>query len=456
MVVAILVSFVVLLLSIFVISLSIHNSTQSAYDRKRVQSIDAAEAGLDSFWLLVQTTAPQSLPCASPATGTVASSPGVASYSVQPTYYNSSGGVMSCSLAQASPPSAISVTSTGTTDGGVPRKLQSYAVLTPTNSGTAGAIVMNSGATFNNSFTVNGNNGNNADIYVNQGDLTILNQPDVFGNIYVSNGNFSASNNSTVHGNVWANGTVTINSPAAVTSDVTSSTTSISGTGTVGGNATAGSTIASTLSVAGTKLQSSPQGPPPSQPIPYVCWTAIAGVCTAQSADWTAAGYTIHTDTTCSSALTYLTTGTITGNVVERIAAVCDLSVGNNATVNFNGNLAIFTDGSITMSNLNTWTEQGSTGNLFFLANYRTGLNCATGSYDISTGNHSIFNNANVAFYSPCNVTINNLNDFSGQVVGQTVNIANNFTLTFQPVVIPGAGTISGFKQDIQYVREIA
>ena len=42
MVVAIMVTFIVFLLSLFVIQVSTHNSQQSAYDRKRIQSVDAA------------------------------------------------------------------------------------------------------------------------------------------------------------------------------------------------------------------------------------------------------------------------------------------------------------------------------------------------------------------------------------------------------------------------------
>ena len=45
MVIAMLVVFVVVLLSIVVLDMSVHNTGQAAYDRKRVTSIAAAEAG---------------------------------------------------------------------------------------------------------------------------------------------------------------------------------------------------------------------------------------------------------------------------------------------------------------------------------------------------------------------------------------------------------------------------
>src|SRR5437899_5950290 len=62
MVTALLVSMVLLFLSIAVIALSLHNSTQSAFDRKRVQSIGAAEAGIDAY-LSALTSMPDSTAC---------------------------------------------------------------------------------------------------------------------------------------------------------------------------------------------------------------------------------------------------------------------------------------------------------------------------------------------------------------------------------------------------------
>jgi len=50
MVTALMVSLVVLFLSIVVVALSLHNSTISAFDRKRIQAIDASEAGIDAWY----------------------------------------------------------------------------------------------------------------------------------------------------------------------------------------------------------------------------------------------------------------------------------------------------------------------------------------------------------------------------------------------------------------------
>jgi hypothetical protein len=459
MVVAIMVSFVVLLLSIFVVQLSIHNSTQSAYDRKRITSVAAAEAGINAFWATVQSTAPQSLPCATPLTGTLGSSPGTATYSTQPTYYDASGATLACPLSQTNVPAAMLLTSTGTTNGDVARKVQAYATLSPTLTGLAAAILTTSATSFTNAFTLYGNGGNNADVYIDDGNLSISNLPAIYGNVYVSNGSYDQANNSRIYGDVWANGSVSVANPAYITGDATSSTSSLSGSGAIGGNARAGTTIAGTLNISGSKSPDSPQGAPPTQAFPLVCWTA-SGACTGQSASWT--GYTVQTFADCIAAHDYLTGGTtISGDVVVRIITTppCTLSISQGEAVNFTGNLAIFTDGAVTMANLNNWNNLGATGkNLYFIVNYRTGLVCGTypGPYDITTGNNSNFNNVNVSLYSPCGIRVANLNTFSGQIIGATVQITNNCTINFRPVLIPGAGQIAGFQQSIVYVREVA
>ena len=80
---------------------------------------------------------------------------------------------------------------------------------------------------------------------------------------------------------------------------------------------------------------------------------------------------------------------------------------------------------------------------------------CNSALYIISTGNLSRFTNASVLFYSPCTVALNNLNGFTGQVLGDTVEIKNNFTLNYQPVLVPGLDNVQGFNQKVVYIREV-
>jgi Tfp pilus assembly protein PilX len=56
MVTAILVSAVILTLSITAASLAIHNTDQSGLDRKRLQVVAGAEAGVDAAYASLETT----------------------------------------------------------------------------------------------------------------------------------------------------------------------------------------------------------------------------------------------------------------------------------------------------------------------------------------------------------------------------------------------------------------
>jgi hypothetical protein len=49
---------------------------------------------------------------------------------------------------------------------------------------------------------------------------------------------------------------------------------------------------------------------------------------------------------------------------------------------------------------------------------------------------------------------MSNQNAFYGQVVGGSVDIGNNWNMNFRPIVFPGAH-VSGFKQDVAYIRQI-
>jgi hypothetical protein len=375
MVIAMFVVLAVVLLSTAILDMSIHNTDQAAYDRKRVTSVAAAESGIDRAWNLIQYTPPDdpAMPCGTPDTGTLSTAPGPASYEVDYTWFDANGAaIATCPLSETNLPASVLVTSTGRTNNGVPRTMQAYMTLTPSFGGFDAAIIAVTTATFNNNFTINGGTSNNGDVYILNGNLTMSNSPTIYGSVFVPNGSVSMSNSSRVVGSVWANTTATMSNSATVNGDMTSSTSSINGNGTVGGDARAGTTIAAGINVSGTRYPNSPQGPPPTQVFPKLCQVAIAGVCDA--IPWAANGYTINTYTgasACTSARSFLTSGTITGNRVVWINQVCDLSISNNSAINFTGNLAIVTQGSISMANQNNWNGV-SGGNLFFIVNHRT------------------------------------------------------------------------------------
>ncbi|MGH2578901.1 MAG: PilX N-terminal domain-containing pilus assembly protein, partial [Actinomycetota bacterium] len=110
LVVALLVSFVVLLLGTAVVSLSLHNLDASGYDRRRLLSIGAAEAGLDSYDETVERTPPSSLPCT--LSGTVSSGPSMATYEASIELFNAAGAEIACPPSGTTPVAAM-ITSTG-------------------------------------------------------------------------------------------------------------------------------------------------------------------------------------------------------------------------------------------------------------------------------------------------------------------------------------------------------
>src|SRR5687768_14669450 len=63
MVVALMVAFVVLMLSAIVVAQSIHSLDSSGYDRQRLLSVNAAEAGTNHWYQYLQTTPIVGLDC---------------------------------------------------------------------------------------------------------------------------------------------------------------------------------------------------------------------------------------------------------------------------------------------------------------------------------------------------------------------------------------------------------
>src|SRR5207302_6726132 len=93
MITAILVSGVVLTLSITATSLAIHNTNASGLDRKRVQVIATAEAGVDAAFSVLQTTPTAALPCQIQAT--LQGAP-AQQYTANITYYDLAGSPSAC------------------------------------------------------------------------------------------------------------------------------------------------------------------------------------------------------------------------------------------------------------------------------------------------------------------------------------------------------------------------
>ena len=464
MVIALIVSMVLLTLATVIVAQSVHDAESSGMDRRRLQSVNAAEAGNNYYYAYLQSTTVATLNC-QPVTQTIATAPATANFTATPTFYDATGTVMPCSSATPFTstyyPSSVAITTTGSVTGQSPRTMQTFIRLTPVYGGFGQAILSQSGANFPNNFDVYGNNGNDGDIYILTGDLTVSNTPHIRGNVYVPAGSANISGNSNITGTLWANGSVVMSNPTSISTNVISSTGTISGSGSIGGNATAASTI-SGVSVSGTTYANTVSPTPPTQVFPRITYTGI---------DKT--GYTIHTYSgagACTSAQTFVesTLGGLSGNHLVYItgATPCTYTNSNNSTVNIPGNLMIITDWGIDISNKSTWAAATVNGSVYFLSDWRVDGNatlahdgCGSGasSKTVSTGNNTDFNsNAQAFFYSPCTVTMANQSNFYGQVMGDPVAINNQFTMTYRPVLVPGYGTVSSFTEDIAYVREVA
>jgi hypothetical protein len=182
------------------------------------------------------------------------------------------------------------------------------------------------------------------------------------------------------------------------------------------------------------------------------------------AADWQAAGYTVQTFTDCAAAKTFIGgLSATTTKYVVRITTGCDLSYANNTTVNLGRDLAIITDGSFTAQNNFTFqstSPPGNTYSLYLLVPYTKANGGAqtctpTGTGNVNLTNRTTFNRLNVAIYTPCTANVANLTRVNGQVIARTINVANNFSMRFSPLLIPNNGFITGSKVDVAYLREV-
>src|SRR6266545_4727977 len=156
LVVALLVSFVVLLLGTAVVSLSLHNLDASGYDRRRLLSVGAAEAGLDTYYETIERTPPSSLPCT--LSGSVSSGPSTATYEASIEVFNAAGAEIACPPSGTSAVAAM-ITSTGRSGSTLARTMQSYVRMSPIYGGWSAAIFADTPTTIGQRMTINSASG---------------------------------------------------------------------------------------------------------------------------------------------------------------------------------------------------------------------------------------------------------------------------------------------------------
>ncbi len=459
LVTAMLVGMVVLSLSLITVQLSAHNVDASSSDRKRVQAIHAAEAGLDSYLALLARTPIGSIQC-TPPPSLLPIDPG-AQFQITATYYPTYPGVvgqeLSCPLSPSAPPKGAVITSRGTAMPGsgsrpVSRTMQTEVRLSPIFGGYNFAIFSNSGMSVQNNLTVNGYAGNDGDIYTN-GNFACTNGTTDYGTV-TTQGSASVSNTCNILQDLRANGNITMSNSGHVGHDATSSTGSITmlNSSRIDNNARAGTTCVGCVqgnNVLGNLTTSSPSPAPILYPLPQIDYVA---------ASWQAEGYTAHNDSSCATAKTFVQSLAASSTpYVERIGTTCALAFSNNSTITLGSDLAIITNGSISTGNFTVFRSSNAAEprDLHLIVPVSAVSSC-TGTQNITFANNTDFQNVRVFVYTPCTASMNNNNiGLGGQIIGGTVNLLNHFAFTYYPMLVPGAGSITGYTPDIAYLREI-
>jgi hypothetical protein len=474
---AILVMMVVTVLGVGAIAMANHSLNSTVINRKQVQSIGGAEAGIDLAINAIQSPTP---PCS--LSGTLSSGPTTSSYSVAITYFNSAGSQLSCSTVQAgtSIPATAQLRSTGDTQaaGFGSRVMNSLVQMTPVPSAAFDkAIFAQGNLTITNKTTLNGDGKNNANVYTNSS-FTCSNNETFYGNLY-SQGDITASNTCTTSGDWWAAGKVSSTGNGSIGGSVfaggcndttkgclstasTSGNISIASNGSVGKNAVAKGTInpspcGSGRVIQGTCSTNANPGNPPYQAFPTVDFDSSA---------WTAFGYTrqINEGSNCTQLTTDLQ-GLATATTPTVITTSCNIDWGKN-TWNFNTDVAIFATGGFGSTNQTNFQSTSSTVHSFYmivpthLIGTQTATTCSSSSGNIKFTNQTSMTNLQSFMYTPCNVTFSNNQTHVGQIYGGgTVTVTNQFNMNYKSITVPGAVGGSGsaptsYSVGIIYTRE--
>ena len=470
MVVVLLVIMIITMLTIFTVQESVHSLAATATGRKRVQTVAAAEGGLDVAMSVLQG-AGAALPCSIPS-GTLSTGPTTASYSISITYYDSVDDPLPCSggTLWGTPTYAV-IKSLGTGDGTTygNRTMEAQVKLDAVaGNGFDKAIFVNQTLQLSNQTNVYGQpgQGQNANVYTNS-DFVCQNKETVYGSVYTQ-GSATAMNSCTVLVDLWAQGGITASNNASIGGNVKSSGGSISF-----------SNPASVAQVAMAQGSISPYCPASTfhggcvanTTLPPVPQEAFPIVNFVQSA-WQQAGYGEFINDGGNCPQTYADIASMANSTQNTVIQTsCALSWANNTNLSTKANLAIFDSGGFTtQNNFDFSSADGQAHNVYLIVPYSAGggssqaspCSFANQGLPMSFSNHTSFDPPlNILLYTPCNLSYSNLNTHDGQVyAGGSGTISNNYTQVFMPMPVPGTGTDPGapaiaYNLEIMYVREV-
>jgi hypothetical protein len=431
-------------------SVAQHTLEQSGNDRRSVQAVHAAEAGIDGFLRYLSTAPISSSACTlgpQPLTSTPASS-----FLVTAKYYDSSNALMTCNgtpPALSAVPAAVVIDSVGASSG-VSRTMQGYYGLAALQGGYTlynGAVYTDGDATFN-------------------GQATMIGAP--YGADLVSNGNVTLGGGGTISGSVLVQGALTIKGGTDIKQDAISKLRlDMSGGAIVRGNArssTADVLTSNNSTIHGTAYYCTGSPPEANGAELQECnpnlpdtkdWSQLQF--TYNQSDWTSSpfNYSIHQfndPNACTNAKTFI--GNITsGDRLIRINSTCTLSYSGQDKVDVKGNLAIVSNGSLSMNSQAEFTA-GTSRKLFLMFNILTPRPCS--STGISFNSQArISSTLDALLYTPCQVTFGaQSSTLNGQLVAGNAIFGAGANITSVAVQVPGPNP-NGFAQTMKYRREV-
>ena len=297
----------------------------------------------------------------------------------------------------------------------VARRLEQQVELLPTDGFRYALFTAPGGIAGANHMTVNG------DVY-SSGNFSLSNNSTINGSV-TSLGAVTTSNNSTIAGNIDAVGNVTLNNASTTVLGNVYAGGNVSMTGHVKGSVQAGGTI-SGGTVDGSRAANSPPPPPAGQTLPTFTWNP--------------ANYTSVSNWATPAAFqAYWSANKNAFSGVHRVGcpAPCTTAIDLGSKWTLAGDATVVADGPISLSRD---VANGAAGPLVFTLVSNFTPPGSTPPIAMSN-NVTLPDDINVIFYAPNGpVSFKNLKHFTGSVYAASITLDNQFTLTFEPVEVPG------------------
>jgi cytoskeletal protein CcmA (bactofilin family) len=309
------------------------------------------------------------------------------------------------------------------------RRLEQQVELAPTDGFRYALFTHPGGISGNNNLTVNG------DVYAAD-DLTLAQHSTVSGSV-AALGSVTTSNNTTILGDINALENVTLNQSTTVLGNVyAGGNVTMSSNAHVKGNVQAGGTISSNGTVDGSRSQNSPPVPPAPQTLPEF--------------DWTEASTGMNPLNEYLNPTAFKTTYWATNRTSFKGAHHIKCPVGCSS-VDFDnkwtlvGDTTIYADGPVTLNkdiaNANPLKDANGTSLPLTLTIVSDAVdNAVTGAPAIKmTNNVTVPDNIKVVFFAQNGtVKFEQLKHFTGTVYAKTIDLSQQFTLTFKPLTPKG------------------